>query len=258
MVQRGRGSKATSGRSGSGRIGSSKPWLHALRHNSARPGSGALTRWLVRNRRLLAALCFCLAAGLAVHQLTPDGGAQAQVVTTTEDLPAGRVLDGAAVTMTNVPPDIVPGHSFTAIEHVLGRQLAAPVRSGEILTDASVLGPGLLTGAPSGTVAVPLRVTDPSTVQLIRPGERVDVVISTGNGFEQPANSGTAASNVVVLWTSAGAAPGAGALSGTGGGWLNTDDAEGLVVVAARPAQAERLAGAATRGKVFLVLVGSG
>lgn len=236
------------------------PWSGgdaSFRHGFPRPGSGLLNRWLVRNRRLLAALCFCLATAVAVHELTPDGGPVVRVVTSTEDLAAGEMLNFSAITLTEVPPGLVPAHAFNSLQQVTGRQLAAPMRSGEIVTDAALLGPGLLTGASPGTVAVPLRVSDPSTVRLIRPGERVDVVISAGNGYELPADTRTVAHDVVVLWTSASAA-GTAELPASVGGWLPTDEAEGLVVVAAEPAQAEQLAGASTQGKVFLVLVSSG
>lgn len=213
-----------------------------------------VSRWFFRNRRLLATLLFCCAAGLIVHQLTPAQAAQTAVVTAVKDLAAGEVLDSSALTLTQVDPEIVPKGTYSSLEQLVGKRLAAPLRSGQILTDAALLGPGLLIGAPPGTVAVPLRVTDSSTVQLVRTGELVDVVISAGNGYERAVKSHTAAEDVVVLWTSAtgGAPTGAG---GAAGGWLGSEEAEGLVVVAADAAQAKSLAGAASKGKVSLVLV---
>lgn len=209
-------------------------------------------RWFFRNRRLFAALLFCCAAGLAVHQLTPAQAAQTSVVTAVRDLAAGEVLDAASLTTVSVDPDIVPEGSYRSPGQLVGKQVAAPLRSGGMLTDAALLGPGLLIGAPAGTVAVPLRITDPSTVQLVRTGERVDVVVSTGSGYERAVTSDTAAEDVVVLWTSA---AGNGGTGKGGTGWLGSDEAEGLVVVAADAAQANSLAGAASKGKVSLVLV---
>lgn len=216
--------------------------------------SGTVPRWIIRHRRLLAALLFCCAAGLAVHQLTPAGAERVQVVVAGGDLAAGQVLDPSALTLTDIPSGIAPATSYGRVTELAGKQLAAPVRSGEILTDAALLGPGLLIGAPAGTVAVPLRVTDPDTVQLVRPGERVNVVISSGNGYEQAIESEVAAEDIVVLWTSAAGRAGGGGTAG-GGGWLGSTEAEGLVVIAAAPDQAEALAGASARGKVSLVLV---
>ncbi|WP_460462696.1 Flp pilus assembly protein CpaB [Arthrobacter pigmenti] len=213
-----------------------------------------ISRWFFRNRRLLAALLLCCAAGLIVHQLTPAQAAQTGVVTAVRDLAAGEVLSASALQVTQIDPDIVPKGTYGSPGQLVGKQLAAPVRSGEILTDAALLGPGLLIGAPPGTVAVPLRISDSSTVQLVRTGERVDVVVSAGNGYERAVKSHTAAEDVVVLWTSA-SGPAQTSTGGTGGGWLGSNEAEGLVVVAADAGQAKSLAGAASKGKVSLVLV---
>ncbi|GAB3529696.1 hypothetical protein GCM10027402_33540 [Arthrobacter monumenti] len=172
------------------------------------------------------------------------------------DLAAGQVLRPSALTLADVPPGIAPGSAYSSVEQLIGKQLGAPVRSGEILTDAALLGPGLLIGAPPGTVAVPLRVTDPGTVKLVRPGERVNVVVSTGNGYERAIESEVAAEDVVVLWTSAAGSAAQSSSTGGGGGWLGTSEAEGLVVIAAAPGQAKSLAGASARGKVSLVMVG--
>lgn len=195
---------------------------------------------------------FCCAAGLTVHQLTPAQAVQTGVVTAVRDLAAGEVLDASALSVTQLDPQVVPKGTYSSPAQLVGKQLAAPLRSGQILTDAALLGPGLLIGAPPGTVAVPLRITDSSTVQLVRTGERVDVVVSAGNGYERAVESHTAAEDVVVLWTSA---TGGARTGGGGKGWLGSDEAEGLVVVAADAAQANSLAGAASKGKVSLVLV---
>lgn len=211
-------------------------------------------RWVFRNRRLLAALLLCCAAGLTVHQLTPAQAAQTPVVTAVRDLSAGEVLGASSLSVTQVDPGMVPNGAYNSPKQLVGKQLAAPLRSGEILTDAALLGPGLLIGAPSGTVAVPIRVTDSSAVQLVRTGERVDVVVSSGNGYEREVKSHTAAENVVVLWTSATAAGQPGDADARNG-WLGSNEAEGLVVVAAGADQAKSLAGAASKGKVSLVLV---
>ena len=129
-----------------------------------------------------------------------------------------------------------------------GRQLAAPLRKGQLLTDAQLLGPGLLAGTPPGSAAVPLRMADPSSIQLVSPGQLVNIVLTTGNGFDQQQPSEVLASAVPVLWTAA--------KGGQGGQWLGTAETDGLMVVAASAEKAARLAGASTQGKLFFVLVG--
>ena len=82
------------------------------------------------------------------------------------------------------------------------------------------------------------------------PGQLINVVMTSGSGPEQAAPSQLLASAVPVLWTSA--------RGGRAGQWLDTAETDGLIVVAADPDQAGRLAGASTQGKLFFVLVGSG
>lgn len=209
-----------------------------------------MRRWIRRNRRLLAALLFCAAAGIAVQQLTPTETVQSPVLTASRDLAAGTVLEPSSVSILQIRSGAVPVAAFESPGQVLGKQLAAPLRKGQILTDATLLGPGLLIGFPAGTVAVPLRLADPTVVQLIQPGARVNVVLSDTSGFATGIGSKTLAREVVLLWTTA--------TANTSTDWLDSKEAIGLVVVAATAEQATALAGASTQGVVSLVLVGPG
>ncbi|UFN46514.1 CpaB family protein [Nocardioides okcheonensis] len=56
-----------------------------------------------------------------------------------------------------------------------GRVLAAPLASGEVLTEARVVGPGLARAQPGETV-LPVRLPDPGMAALLRPGDEVDLV----------------------------------------------------------------------------------
>lgn len=111
-----------------------------------------------------------------------------------------------------------------------------------------LVGPGLLTGTASGTVAVPVRPSDPETIGLLSPGQLVDVVLSEGNGYERAVDSEVIARGVPVLWVPTGAAD----------TWLDSGQSAGMVVVAASQQDSAALAGAAARGRIFLVLVGPG
>jgi len=129
-----------------------------------------------------------------------------------------------------------------------GKQLAAPLRKGQLLTDAQLLGPGLLAGTPPGSAAVPLRMADAASIQLVSPGQLVNVVLTSTNGFDRQGPSQVLASAVPVLWTSKN--------GGQSGQWLGTAESDGLIVVAANAEQSSRLAGASTQGRLFFVLVG--
>lgn len=218
-----------------------------------RPGPGGtarrrrLARWLAGNRRLAVALLLCVAAGLTVQQLTPAPALTVPTLAAARDLPAGETLDPDDLTALNVPRGLLPAGSYGSAEPLLGKQLAVALRKGQLLSDAQLLGPGLLAGSPQGSAAVPLRMADPASIQLLSPGQLVNVVMTTGNGFDQPAASEVLAAAVPVLWTSG---------HGNGAGqWLATGETDGLLVVAADARQAGRLAGASTQGKLFFVLV---
>jgi pilus assembly protein CpaB len=213
-----------------------------------RPGRRRLLSWLSRNRRLTIALLLCVAAGITVQQLTPPPADTATTLTAARDLPAGTALAAADLAPVMVPPQLINAGSIADSAEATGKQLAAPLRKGQLLTDSQLLGPGLLTGAPPGSAAVPLRMADPSSIQLVSPGQLVNVVLTGSNGYDQNSPSQVLASSVPVLWTSG--------QGGKTGQWLGTGETDGLIVVAAAPEQAARLAGASTQGKLFFVLVG--
>jgi pilus assembly protein CpaB len=216
--------------------------------SAGRPPGRRLGHWLGRNRRLAIALLLCLAAAITVHQLTPAPANSVLALAAARDLPAGASLTASDVSQMQVPPGLMPAGSLRLNVEAEGRQLAAPLRKGQLLTDAQLLGPGLLAGTPPGSAAVPLRMADPSSIQLVSPGQLVNVVLTGANSYDQQAPSEVLATAVPVLWTSG--------QGGKTGEWLGTGETDGLIVVAADPAQAARLAGASMQGKLFFVLVG--
>ncbi|MFH5878306.1 SAF domain-containing protein [Arthrobacter sp. NA-172] len=143
-----------------------------------------LGSWLNRHRRLVVALLLCVAAGIAVHQLTPASEKRVTVLAAARDLPAGSSLADADLKPFEVLPDGAPAGALTSSTGYQGKQLASPLRKGQIPTDAQLLGPGLLTGAAPGTAAVPLRMADPSSIQLVSPGQLVNVVLTAADGLE--------------------------------------------------------------------------
>ncbi|CAM3194789.1 hypothetical protein PSET11_01816 [Arthrobacter ulcerisalmonis] len=163
------------------------------------------------------------------------------------DLPAGTTLLASDIAGIRVPLELAGSGYVRDASLLAGKQLAAPARKGQLLTDSQLLGPGLLAGTVAGTSAVPLRLADPASIQLVSPGQRVTIVLTSTDGSSAQGPSNVLATNVPVLWTSA--------QGGSGGQWLGTSDTEGLLVVAATAEQAPQLAGASTRGKLFFVLV---
>lgn len=224
---------------------SSQPWPGLARLS----WPARLHRLALRRSRLIAALFLCAAAAVAVEQLTPASTPTTTVLVASRDLPAGHLLSTGDYWALAVDPATVPDGALAPRgPDPGGGQLSGPVRRGEVLTDAALLGTGLLAGAPAGSQAVPLRLSDPSTLPLLRQGQLVTVVLSTTAGFEDAASNQVLAERVPVLWTP---------IQGPGGGGLlpGASEPEAVVVVAASPEQSVQLAGAINRGKVFLILL---
>ena len=216
--------------------------------NATRRPPARFAGWLSRNRRLAAALLLCAAAAITVQQLTPEPVYTVSALAAARDLPAGTAMASADLASVQVPPGMLADGFLHEAGEAAGKQLAAPLRKGQLLTDAQLLGPGLLAGTPPGSAAVPLRMADPSSIQLVSPGQLVNVVLTAANGYDQQKPPEVLAAGVPVLWTSS--------KGGQGGQWLGTAETDGLIVVAASAEQAARLAGASTQGKLFFVLVG--
>ncbi|MEU8797276.1 RcpC/CpaB family pilus assembly protein [Spirillospora sp. NPDC048819] len=128
---------------------------------------------LARLRRPLAALFAAAAAGLALMALRPGPPPSVRVLAAARDLPAGTALAPTDLHHVNLPPAAVPSG---ALRSGTGRTLAAPMREGEPLTDARVVGDGLLRAYGPGTVATPVRIADADAVRLLHPGDHIDVL----------------------------------------------------------------------------------
>jgi len=98
---------------------------------------------------------------------------------------------------------------------------------GEPVTAARIRGPGLLTGAPTGTVAAHVRLADPAMATMTTAGDHVDLISPGGK---------LVAAAVAVLAVDA-------STTGTGG-WSTspTSSSPGGVIVAVTPDAAKRLA----------------
>ncbi len=142
------------------------------RSPARRPWHRPVHRFLLTHRRWLAALCAGVAVLAALRVLAPPAPATVAVHVAAHDLPAGTVLEGDDLTRVQMAADQVPDGTAPDLE---GRTLAAPVRRGETVTDVRLLGPSVVAGYP-GRVAVPVRVSDPDALALVRVGHPVDVV----------------------------------------------------------------------------------
>ncbi|GII81364.1 hypothetical protein Sru01_63460 [Sphaerisporangium rufum] len=130
-------------------------------------------RIINRRRRLLAAALAAAAlacAGLAIRPVPSR-----EVLAAARDLTPG-VLRATDLTMVRLPEQAVPDGALTSRTRATGRILAAPLRRGEPLTNARLLGPGLVDAYGPGTRATPIRVTDAASARLLRTGDVIDVI----------------------------------------------------------------------------------
>ncbi|HUR14669.1 MAG TPA: Flp pilus assembly protein CpaB [Mycobacteriales bacterium] len=200
-----------------------------------------LQRHLRRHRALLAGLLTATGVLAALPALAPAAGPSVLVVAAARDLAPGRPLTAEDLTTIALPRDVAPSGVLTTVGDAVGRTATSAVRRGEPLTDVRLLGAGLLTG--HGLVAAPLRLADPATLALLHAGDRVDVLAAPTSSDGPPTSAVTVAAGVRVL-----AVPGGEDATAEGG----------LVVVAATPATAARLAAAAVSSRLSVTLLPAG
>jgi Flp pilus assembly protein CpaB len=126
-------------------------------------------------------ICLLLAAYSAAGRATAEQhGAKpartAPVVVAARTLPAGHLLARADLRTARWPADLRPGGFRAAPSAVTGRRLAGPVAGGEAITAYRLVGRDLAAGLPPSSVAAAVAVPDPHSVDLVRPGDRVDVL----------------------------------------------------------------------------------
>lgn len=192
-----------------------------------------------------------LSLALSLVVLAPAREERLEVLVAGRDLPVGSLLRPEDLRSESVPRSLVPEGTYGTLPPAAGSRLAIPVLAGTPVFPTMVVGPGLLAGLAPGSVAVPLRLADEQTASLVRAGQRVDVVLIEGNGFETKLESRVLARAVPILWTGAQDQP-----DGQGPWGVSTDSGRGgLIVVGAGAGSAEELSTAAQRGKVSVVLV---
>lgn len=143
---------------------------------------------LGRHRRIVGVLLAVAAVSGAYLAGRPAPRPRRAVLVATHDLAGGHRLHGADLAVRRLPAAAVPAGALRS--GAKGRVLAGAVRRGEPLTDARLLGPGLLTGYPAGTVAAPVRIADAGSVRLVRPGEHIDLLAAATTAPDAGAVSG--------------------------------------------------------------------
>ena len=160
----------------------------------------------VAARRVAAGALVVLAA-LAALRTDPHGD-QSEIVVAARDLSPGAALTVVDVRLERRLAATVPDGAQSAVDKVVGSTLASPARRGEVLTDVRLLGPRLAQSAagPDARI-VPLHLADTALLDLVRPGDVVDVLAAADNDVDPRV---VATDAVVVLVSEKQKGPGVG------------------------------------------------
>ncbi|HEX2284381.1 MAG TPA: SAF domain-containing protein [Mycobacterium sp.] len=155
----------------------------------------------VAARRVAAGALVILAA---VAALRPDPAHEhTDIVVAARDLAPGIELTAADVRLESRTAATVPDGSQSDLAAVVGATLAGPTRRGEALTDVRLLGPRLAESAagPNARI-VPLHLNDTALLDLIRPGDVVDVLAAATSDTGVDALPHVVATDAVVVLVS--------------------------------------------------------
>jgi Flp pilus assembly protein CpaB len=189
--------------------------------------------------RRIAAGGLVLLAG--VSALRPDpADHRAQVVVAARDLAPGAELSVDDLRLESRLAPTIPDGSQSDLGSVVGSTLAGPARRGEVLTDVRLLGRRLAESAagPDARI-VPVHPADSALIDLVRPGDVVDVVAATEGSAVATAH--VVATDAIVV-----------SVSAKGKTQSTTNDR--VVLVALPAAAAIAVAGAALVATVTLTL----
>lgn len=123
------------------------------------------------------------------------------VVVTVRDLAPGIELTPADVSVEARAVPAVPAGAQTRVDAVVGTTLAGPARRGEVLTDVRMLGPRLAESAAGPDARmVPIPLPDAALMDLLRPGDVVDIVAAPS---DESTEARLIATDAVVILVSA-------------------------------------------------------
>lgn len=156
-------------------------------------------------RRIAAGGLVVLAAIAAVR--SDPQGEHTEIVVAARDLSPGVSLTAEDLELETQSSESVPDGAQRELQPLIGATLAGPARRGEALTDVRVLGPRLAaaTRGPDSRI-VPLHLADTALVDLVRPGDMVDVLTAGEGTDSEPRVVATGA--VVILVSEEQNAPG--------------------------------------------------
>ena len=206
---------------------------------------------LWRMRPLLLACAALLGCVVVARQLAPGPGATEAVVVAARDIAAGASVTGRDVRVVQVPSHLVPDGALGDPAAVIDRQVPIDIPRGLPVVELLLGSERFALSPPPGTVAVPIRLVDAAVASLLRPGDRVDLVMPAATDWATPAMAApeVLAHSALVLEV---------VIDDSGSGFASLGGgpvSEPVTVVAVSEAEGHRLAASAW-GSLGAVLVG--
>jgi pilus assembly protein CpaB len=191
---------------------------------------------------LLAAVAVVLAVRPSAGPArAAPGPATVTLTVAARDLPPGTAVTTSDLRAVGYPRALVPDGATADLARLTGRVLAAGVRKGEPITDARLVGAGLTSLLEPGQVGAPIRPADLAVTELVRAGDRVDVLATPEGATEAQLVTARA----LVLAASS---------PRSGAGPNATGDAAGLLLLAVDGPTAARLAAASAGATLTVAL----
>ncbi|NPA91320.1 MAG: Flp pilus assembly protein CpaB [Chloroflexi bacterium] len=139
----------------------------------------------------LAALFVYRAVSIPTFQKAQPRGQP--VIVAASDVPRGTILQPDMVEVKEVPEDIIPQDAAVSIDDVVGKMPSVDLKRGEIILTSRLESPshvvndfGLI--IPPGKVVVALPAEDlMNQVEVLKPGDHVNIMISFNSGAGRPA-----------------------------------------------------------------------
>ncbi|MFC9996084.1 SAF domain-containing protein [Nocardia sp. NPDC127526] len=194
-------------------------------------------------RRVSAVGLLVVAAVVAVRG--DPGEQRTEVVVAARELPPGHVLAEGDLRRVPRETDALPAGAVRESDRLRGATLSGAVAEGEIVTELRVVGPRLAAvaaGVADGRI-VPIRLADNAVADVLRAGDRVDVV-----AFDEGGNGGRGA-RLLVSDAAVVLAPGDGGARGREG----AGERERVVLVAMDARHATVVAAASLRSALTVV-----
>lgn len=195
-----------------------------------------------RARPLALSLALVVACALGARAAAPPPPPTVPVVVAAADLRAGDVLVAGDLRTVRLPRSAAPAGAAGRADGLVGEELVVDLPRGFPVATTHLARSRFATSAPAGTVAVPVHLADAAVAALLRPGDRVDLVAGTLDGWPDDDGPQVLAEAALVLEVLADRADDDGpGLLGSGA----TTDADPLVVVAVGADEGHRIAAAA-------------